>query len=117
MGYLAWAASGKDAGLNPSLILGEARRSGRYSQAELESLAFAGTPPSLVNAQQRWRTILVEAQEILDAMPTAEIGRCVLDAHLELFRGDAAALTQRLRAGEIRFHAGSIRGVLPQFRA
>jgi len=116
LGYLAWAASGKDAGLNPSLILREARRSGRYSQAELESLAFAGTPPTLGDSQQRWRAILAEAQEILDALPTAEIGRCVLDAGLELFRGDAARLTRCLRAGEIHFHAGSIRGVLPQFR-
>jgi hypothetical protein len=49
-------------------------------------------------------------------MPPAEIGRCVLDARLELFRGNAAMLTRSLRAGEIRFHSGTIRGVLPQFR-
>ena len=33
-------------------------------------------------------------------------GAVALDANLELFRGDAAAITQRLRAGEIRFHLG-----------
>jgi hypothetical protein len=117
LGYLAWAACGKDPGVNPRLILCEASRSGRYSDAELDSLAFAGTPPTLADAQQRWRTILDEAQVILDTLPPTEIGRCVLQVDLELFRGDAATLAQSLWAGRVRFHAGSIRGVLPQFRA
>jgi hypothetical protein len=115
LGYLAWAACGKDAGLNPSFILREARRSGHYSQPEFDSLAFSGVVPSLADAQQRWHVILAEAQEILDVLPPAEVGRCVLDVGRGLFRGDAGALTESIRAGGIRFHAGTIRGVLPQF--
>ncbi len=115
LGYLAWAACGKDAGLNPSFILREARRSGHYSQTEFDSLAFSGAAPSLADAQRRWRGILAEAQEILDVLPPAEVGRCALDANRGLFRGDAGALTDSIRTGGIRFHAGSIHGVLPQF--
>ncbi|MFA5057601.1 MAG: nucleotidyl transferase AbiEii/AbiGii toxin family protein [Opitutaceae bacterium] len=116
LGYLAWAACGKDPGLNPRLILREASRSGRYSEAELDSLAFAGTPPTLPDAQRRWRAMLTEAEGTLDILPPAEIGRCVLGADLNLFRGDAAALAHALCVGGVRFHGGSIRGVLPQFR-
>jgi hypothetical protein len=115
LGYLAWAACGKDAGMNPSFILREARRSGHYSQTEYESLAFAGTAPPLADAQRRWRTILAEAQEVLEVLPPAQIGQCVLDANYELFQGDASALAGAIRTEHIRFHAGTIRGVLPQF--
>jgi len=115
LGYLTWAACGKDAGLNPSFILHEARRSGHYSQTEFDSLAFSGAAPSLADAQRRWRVILAEAQEILEVLPPAEVGRCILDAKAELFRGNAGALTESIRTGGVRFHAGSIRGVFPQF--
>jgi len=115
LGYLTWAACGKDAGLNPRFILHEARRSGHYSHTEFDSLAFSGAAPSLADAQRRWRVILAEAQEILEVLPPAEVGRCVLDATGALFRGNAGALAERIRTGGVRFHAGSIRGVFPQF--
>ena len=115
LGYLTWAACGKDAGLNPRFILHEARRSGHYSQTEFDSLAFSGAAPSLADAQRRWRAILAEAQEILEVLPPAEVGRCVLDATGALFPGNAGALAERIRTGGVRFHAGSIRGVFPQF--
>lgn len=115
LGYLTWAACGKDAGLNPRFILHEARRSGHYSQTEFDSLAFSGAAPSLADAQRRWRAILAEAQEILEVLPPAEVGRCVLDAKGALFRGNAGALAESIRTGGVRFHAGSIRGVFPQF--
>ena len=40
LGYLLWAACGKDPGFSPASLLAEAGRSGRYSQAELNELAF-----------------------------------------------------------------------------
>ncbi len=45
LGYLAWAATGKDPGYSPALLLAEARRSTRYSAAEIAALAFEGPPP------------------------------------------------------------------------
>jgi len=38
-----------------------------------------------------------------------------VDGNRGLFRGDAGALTESIRTGGVRFHSGSIRGVLPQF--
>lgn len=44
LGYLAWAASGKDPGFSPASILEQAGRSARYSAAEIAALSFAGPP-------------------------------------------------------------------------
>src|SRR5438132_96105 len=45
LGYLAWAASGKDPGFSPAAILEQAARSTRYSSTEISALSFAGSPP------------------------------------------------------------------------
>lgn len=45
LGYLAWAACGKDPGFSPLAILEQASRSGRYAEIELEELAFEGERP------------------------------------------------------------------------
>jgi hypothetical protein len=45
--------------------------------------------------------------------PYQKVGQCVLHDG-ELFRGDGAALREALARGEIRFHAGSIRGAFPR---
>jgi hypothetical protein len=42
LGYLAWAACGKDPGFSPLTIVEQAGRSGRYTTAELEGLSFDG---------------------------------------------------------------------------
>jgi len=44
LGYLAWAACGKDPGFSPMGILDEAARTARYSADEVAALAFAGPP-------------------------------------------------------------------------
>src|SRR5260370_37688965 len=45
LGYLAWAASGKDPGFSPAAILEQAGRSARYSAVEIGELSFAGSSP------------------------------------------------------------------------
>ena len=45
LGYLAWAACGKDLGFSPASILEHAARSARYSSTELSGLAFEGEAP------------------------------------------------------------------------
>jgi hypothetical protein len=42
LGYLAWAASGKDPGFSPAAILEHAARSSHYAAEEVAELAFAG---------------------------------------------------------------------------
>jgi len=115
LAYLAWAACGKDPGYGPAMILGEARRSSRYTDVEVAELAFEGPPPSAADLSRRWSALLREADEILDRLPPAEAGKCVLTAEGELFRGRAADIESALRDGGVLFHAGCIRGALPTF--
>ena len=112
LGFLAWAACGKDPGFSPALILEYAARS-HYSADEVGALAFAGTMPDAAALSRRWHAILAAGREIIDALPAAESGKCVLAPDGALFSGVGAALANALGTKEIRFHAGSIRGALP----
>jgi hypothetical protein len=117
LGLLAWAASGKDPGVNPSLILAEAARSSRYTQGELDGLAFAGGPPDAAHLGAKWRAMLSEAREVVEALPAEEVGTCVVDAAGHLVTGTARQLREASDRGALRFHRGSIRGSLPRFVA
>jgi len=115
LGYLAWAACGKDPAFSPKGILAEAARGGRDSVPEIEALDFAGDAPEAATLSLRWHEMLARAHEIVDLLPAAEVGRCVLSTGNELYRGTRDELAADLDAGPIRFHAGSIRGALPVF--
>jgi hypothetical protein len=114
LGYLAWAACGKDPGFSPSSILEEAVRTARYSQEELQALDFAGPSPDAAESSRAWHEQLAAARTVVARLPAGEAGRAVLDERGRLFRGDPAALQQALVHGSLRFHAGSIRGALPR---
>ncbi|MBI4867381.1 MAG: hypothetical protein HY816_10570 [Candidatus Wallbacteria bacterium] len=116
LGYLAWAACGKDPGFGPAALLAEARRSGRYSQVELDELAFDGERPDAGELGGRWRQILAEADRAIGRLPPDQVGRVVLASGGELYRGTAEALERELAAGRIDFHPGRIRGIWPAIR-
>jgi len=113
VGYLAWAASGKDPGFSPVGILEEAARC-RYSAAEIAALDFAGKPPDAAALSRTWHALLDAARDVVKMLPHEEVGRCVLGIAGDLFRGDASLLRLALERAEIRFHAGCIRGALPR---
>lgn len=113
IGYLAWAACGKDPGYSPAMILTEARRSGRYSAAEVSQLAFDGPTPDARELSVRFATMLEQADDIIEELPAREIGKAVLDENGELFRGGLDTLTQASLDGRLRYHPGSIRGAFP----
>lgn len=113
LGYLAWAACGKDPGFSPAAILEQAGRSGRYTQCELESLAFAGPPPDLAAAAREWHAMLAQARELVELLPADEAGKCVLDRSCLLYAGTPDLLRTDLTAGALVFHGGSIRGAFP----
>ena len=115
LGLLAWAACGKDPGTNPTMILSEAGRSGRYSQAELDALSFDGSAPDAAALSTRWKAMLAEAREVIAALPPQEVGTCVLDANGRLYKADRGNLSDALGRGALRFHRGSIRGSIPKF--
>jgi hypothetical protein len=115
LGYLAWAASGKDPGLSPSFILEQAART-RYVQGELDMLDFDGPTPSAADLSTRWHQAVEEAREIVRLLPAESAGRCVLDHRGHLQRATPATLQAELQADRVRFHEGRIRGAFPEIR-
>lgn len=114
LGYLAWAACGKDPGFSPASILEHAARTGRYSAGEVNQLSFAGEPPDAQRLSRMWHAMLSDAKEIVATLPPAEAGKCVLTASAALFTGSAVEVTEALERGRLVFHEGRIRGALPQ---
>jgi hypothetical protein len=115
LGYLAWAACGKDPGFSPAGILDQAARS-NYSATEVRTLAFATEPPDAGDLSRRWRAMLATGREIVEGLPHTEVGRCVLSREGTLFAGDARGLRLALERGNLRFHAGRIRGAMPELK-
>ena len=114
LGYLAWAATGKDPGFGPHAIVELAARSSRYSREEVLSLAFEHPPPDPADLARRWRSLLAAAREVIAVLPAQHAGTAVLSAGGELFSGDAAQAGEALRHGALLFHAGHIGGALPR---
>jgi hypothetical protein len=114
LGYLAWAACGKDPGFSPTAILELAARSARYSEAELRGLDFEGDAPDAASLAQRWRTILETARGITGLLPAREAGRAVLTLDGSLYRGELGALREAVARDQLLFHEGSIRGAFPR---
>ena len=117
LGYLAWAACGKDPGFSPTAILEHAARSTRYSAEEVEALEFAGPAPDAGALARRWRALLEQAHALVAAMPAEEVGRCVLRPDGTLYTSGVDSLSADLLGGRVRFHAGCIRGALPSLMA
>ncbi len=114
LGYLAWAACGKDPGFSPLTILEQAAQSSRYTQIELEELSFDGPSPDLSNLSRKWRKMLKAAHVLIDHLPSEEAGNCVLDCSGKLYSGDQNQLKRDRDAEQLLFHSGSIRGAYPQ---
>jgi hypothetical protein len=117
LGYLAWAACAKDPGFNPKSLLAEARRSGRYSQDELQELSFSGPTPDAAQLGVRWHEILREAEDVAAALSGQPVGVCILESSGRLCRRPAGQISGALARDELRFHEGSIRGSIPVIRA
>jgi hypothetical protein len=114
LGYLAWAASGKDPGFGPGAILEAAARSNRHSAEEIGQLAFAGEPPDAAEVGRAWHRILATARETIAVLPPDEVGTCVLDLVGAPVQESPSGLVRMLERGEVRYHHGSIRGALPR---
>jgi hypothetical protein len=114
LGYLAWAACGKDPGFSPRAILEHAAGSTRYAAAEMAGLAFEGPPPDPADLLRRWWEAFTSAREIVSLLPPEQAGKAVLSREAELFRGDAAQLGEALAAKALLFHEGAIKGAFPQ---
>jgi len=114
LGYLAWAACGKDPGFSPTAILELASRSARYSEAELRGLDFEGDPPDAAALARSWRAALETAREIVGLLSRQEPGRAVLAEDGTPYRGSPTALREALARSGLLFHEGRIRGAFPR---
>jgi len=113
LGYLAWAASGKDPGFSPPAILSEAARTCRYSRCELSQLAFSDSPPDIESLSAEWRAMLDAAREVVLMLPAGQTGTCVLNPEGSLCRAEADALPALIREERLIFHGGRICGAFP----
>lgn len=116
LGYLAWAACGKDPGFTPTAILRHSRRSGRYTETEVSSLAFEGAPPSAAELSHQWHAALDAAEGVVAALPPEQVGAAVLTRDGELFREPASAVAAALEARALMFHVGRIGGAWPKVK-
>ncbi len=116
LGYLAWAASGKDPGFSPAAILEQAGRSARYSASEIASLSFSGAPPDAAGLSRAWHGMLDEARALVALLPPAETGKCVVGLEGSLFTGGLQELAVALDTNSLRFHEGSLHGAWPRIR-
>jgi hypothetical protein len=114
LGYLAWAACGKDPGFSPASILEEAGRTARYTDVELRGLDYAGNAPDPQELSREWRDQLAEGRLVVAMLPADEAGSAVLDENGRPFLGDLDALREALLGSRLIYHAGSIRGAFPQ---
>jgi len=114
LGYLAWAACGKDPGFSPLGVIDHARRSSHYSSAEIGALAFDGPPPDPAELSRRWSHALDTAQALVRKLPAAHAGEAVLTSQGQLFCGQDADLDRGLSNGEVAFHPGRLGGALPR---
>lgn len=112
LGYLAWAATGKDPGLSPQAIIEEAART-HYNQAEIDELAFDGPTPSAAALSGHWHKAIADARELIALLPLEQLGKVVLDGE-ELALATPETLPSRL--GRLTFHEGRIRGAFPEIR-
>jgi hypothetical protein len=114
LGYLAWAACGKDPGFSPLGVIEQARRSSHYSSDEVASLAFDGAPPDPAQLSRRWSRALDAAEALIGRLPADHVGEAVLTRVGQLFRGQPEDLDRGLATGDVVFHAGRLGGALPQ---
>jgi hypothetical protein len=114
LGFLAWAACGKDPGFSPLAILEHAARSSRYSKDEVATLDFEVTPPDASELSRQWHDMLKRAHETVAELPAEQSGKCVLARDGSLFTDEGEKLREALANSQMVFHTGSIRGAFPQ---
>ena len=79
LGALAWAAAGKDEGLNPRLILDLADRFAHYRQSDIDALHLSA-PLKLPELKAKWRLAIEEGRQLIEGLPPGEIGCLYLDS-------------------------------------
>lgn len=112
LGLLAWAASGKDPGINPNMLLEDASRL-HYSQADVSELDFEGGIPDVSGLSKIWKEEISIGRKIVELLPEEMIGRCVLFEDGKMYNRSYDTIEEDLINGKILFHEGTIGGAWP----
>jgi hypothetical protein len=112
LGYLAWAACGKDPGYSPRSLLAAMARQ-HYSHAEVSTLDFEGRAPDAAELGRQWHEALSAADVACRLLPAKQVGTCVLSENGDLYRGNPEALSESVANGALVFHGGRIGGSWP----
>lgn len=110
LGTLAWAAAGKDEGLNPLLILDLADRFARYRQSDIDSLHLAA-PLSLPELKAKWSQAIEAGRQLIDNLPAAEVGCLYLEP---LTKSPVSPAPDSPDMERLIRHFGSVGGSWPQ---
>lgn len=116
LGFLVWAACGKDPGVNLDMLLSDAMRH-HYSQEELNLLDYVDSAPSASALSILWKEAVASAKKLVDQLPEEHLGECLLSKNNELYNVDSLQIAEELNTGNILFHKGSIRGAWPKIVA
>ena len=78
LGALTWAATGKDPGMSPLLILNELHRHTRYRPEDLAEVRLR-EPASLQSLKIEWIEMLRAARDLVERLPAGDLGCLYLD--------------------------------------
>ena len=105
LGALCWAASGKDPGYTPELLLDLLRRRGKYRPEDFSRLAL-DSEIDLPGYKRRWLAALADAERFLLSRSSEELGCLYYDPDLQEF-------VQPRPGQDVILHFGRPGGVLP----
>jgi hypothetical protein len=111
IGALAWAAAGKDPGVNPVFIVEQARRNAHYRPEDFAKIDLA-VPLDLGGWSRQWRQATEEALALAVALPAEEVGCLYLNEQNVPVTPDPASSD----FPKLRRHFGSVRGAWPVIR-
>lgn len=108
LGALIWAATGKDPGYSPNLLLEILKRKGSYRAEDFKHLNLT-TEPNLKELKKSWLLFLKEAEEFINARPVEEIGCLYWSTEGKRF----IAPTDNQKLDNVQVHYGRPGGILP----
>ena len=111
LGALAWAAAGKDPGVNPVLIIEQAKRNAHYRPEDFARINLA-VPLDLAGWSREWREATEQALALAVALPAEEVGCLYLNEQNIPVTPDPASPD----FAKLRQHFGSVRGAWPVIR-
>jgi len=111
LGALIWAATGKDPGYNPNLLLTILKRKGSFRPEDFKHLELT-EELNLVEIKKYWLSALEQAEQFIDSRPADEIG-CLYWSEKEkrFIAPDSSKAVNELE--NIFSHYGRPGGILP----